>query len=327
MGFIVTLSLYLAAAPVAPDWSPQELKQLLSQAQAAARAPDLPTQNRVLLQMAAAAYRANGVVLQGDVEAVARSVLRQRAPDHPNVKKGQWLTALLRQFYDDAWRRCRVVARFSRDRHERVYFERMQREAQGAADQLAQGLQLEVKGLPGFSAALAVADGDPPYKFVSQVRVDPSGAITVDGMERIRFRAAQPPADAERTTSGALRKLSAAFVFFNRSASTLGKYDPTWAKKKGHVQVVIPARAPAVFLNEVARAAQAAHMRRMHVMVMTKRGELRELPVDLAKPKKKRRRKQTFVGVSCADDLGMSQCARRIAHARKKGRPLWAFDQ
>ena len=311
-----------APAPGAPDWSAGELKRLLSRAQAAAHTPTMEAQNRALLELASAAYRAPTVPLAGDVEAAAKAVLRRRDPDHPNVKRGQWLNALLRQFYDDAAARCRVVGRFAHARQDRAYFERMGAQARQAADQLARGLQLEVEGLDGFSAPLPIVAGDPPYKHVSNVVVRPDGGVEVDGMERVRFRGHRAPPETERTPRGAVRPLFSAFQFFDRSATSLASYDETWAKKKGHVRVVVPARFPAAYLNEIARAAREAKMRRLHVMVMTKRGELRELRIDLSKRKRSRGRRQ--VDVTCADELSMTQCAERIAYAREKGRPYWA---
>ena len=331
MGLMLSLLLMMAGAPTAsaaPDWNADELKGLLARAQAAARTPTIDAQNRALLTLAVAAYRAPAADVQGDVESTAKRVLRRRLPDHPNVKKGQWLNALLRQFYADASARCGVLGRFARGRADRAYFERMKRETLVAADQLAASLQLEVDGLDGFSALLPVVDGAPPYRFASQAVVGAQGGIDVDGMERIRFVGHRPPPDAERTARGSVRKLFSAFQFFERSARSLASYDRTWAKKRGHVRAVVPARFPAVYLNEIARAARGAKMRRMHVMVMTKRGELRELRVDLS-PRKKRRKAKGKKGpasikVTCADDIAMTLCAQRIAYAAEKGRPYWA---
>lgn len=315
----------LVAAPATtPDWDAGEMRRLFARAEGASRTPSLAAQNQALLAMASAAYRASPLDLARDFDAAAQRVLRRRVPDHPNVKAGQWLTALIRQFYADAAQRCKVLGRFSTDRRDRAYFERMARQAQVAADTLARELRLEVEGLKGYASPLPVVDGDPPYKFVSQARVGPNGAINVDGMDRIKFVGHRPPPDAERTPEGALSKLQAAFVFFNRSATSLGKYDRQWAKKKGHVQAVVPARFPAVYLNEIARAAQAANMRRLHVMTMTKRGSLRELAVDLRAVKRRKKKRAKQVEVTCADHISMAMCAQRIDYARQKGRPLWS---
>ena len=322
MGWVAPLVLLtIAASPSTPAWDSGEMKRLLSHAQAAARAPSLPAQNQALLVMAASAYRSQ--IGTGDPEAIAKRILRDLEPDHPNVKKGQWLNALLRRFYDDAAARCLVLGRFSRSRDDRQFFGVMAQQSKAAADQLAQTLELRVEGLQGFTALLPVVDGDKPYSHVSQAVVSASGAITVDGMERVRFAGHRPPADVQRTGKGALRKLFAALRFIDQSARSLARYDKAWAKKRGHLRTVVPARFPAVYFNEIARAAREARMRRLHVMVMTKRGELRELAVDLKKSRRKKKRGAS-VPVTCADDITMTLCAERIAYARKKGRPYWA---
>ena len=320
------VALVVLSSTSQPDWTASEMKTLLSQAQAAGRAPTLDAQNRVLLAVAAAAYRASTPALasgRADVQTEAKRVLRKRAPNHPNVKQGQWLSALMRQFYEDASARCRVLGRFARERRDRVFFEQMTQQARLAADELARGLQLQVEGLDGYSTPLPVVDGDPPYPHASKAIVSTKGGIDVDGMERVRFIGHRPPAEIERTENGAIRKLFSAFQFFERSAQSLGPYDSSWAKKRGHVRVVVPARFPAAYLNEVARAAREAKMRRMHVMVMTQRGELRELRVDL-NPRRRAKKKKRKVKVTCTDDITMSRCAERIAYARKKGQPVWA---
>ncbi len=313
-----------SSEPAAPNWTAEEMKALLARAQGAGRTPTLEAQNQALLALAVAAYRAKVSDRFGDPETLAKAVLRKRDPDHPNVRHGQWLNALLRQFYDDAHRRCDVLRRFARDRRDRAFFEQMTRQAKAAADALAGDLQLEVEGLDGFFSPLPVVDGDKPYAFASQVTVNRQGGIDVDGMERIRFVGHRGPPDAARTSKGSIRELYSAFLFFQRSAESLAAYDPSWAKKRGHVRAVIPARFPAAYLNEIARAAKEAKMRRLHLMVMTKRGELRELRVDLRQGKRRRGRGPAQVPVTCDDDTPMSQCAARVAHARATGRPLWA---
>ena len=323
---VLSLSMvFIAATAEAPDWSAKEMKALLARSQAATRSPSMQAQNQALFSMAAAAYRTKRVTFGADLESSAKRILRKRDPDHPDVKKGQWLSALLRRFYDDASARCGVLGRFARTREDRAYFEHMTLQTRAAADHIAQGLLLQVDGLEGFTPPLPVADGDRPYLYASKVVVGANGAIDIDGVERARFTDHRPPGDAGRTATGAVRNLVSAFQFFSRSAKMLARFDNQWAKKRGHVQAIVPARLPALYLNEIARAAQQAKMRRLHVMVMTKRGELRELRVDLrtlkAKSKGKGRRPQ--VPVTCADDASMTLCAQRIAHARAKGRPLW----
>jgi len=316
------MSLIVSASPTQPDWSAKELRTLLSQAQSAAHTPTLEAQNQVLLVMASSAYRVRSGV-GGDIQSNAKTVLRRRVPEHPNVKKGQWLDALIRQFYDDVSKRSAILARFSRERSERVFFEQMAQQARAASDQLAQNLQLEVEGLEGFFAPLAIVDGVKPYPHAARATVGPDGSIDVEGMKRVQFVGHQPPPNADRTGKGALRRLFSAFQFFERSARSLGAFDDKWAKKRGHIRAIVPARFPAIYLNEIARAAREAKLCRLHVMVMTKRGELRELRVDLKKPKSKKRRAKS-VDVTCADAITMTRCAERIAYAQKKGRPVWA---
>ncbi len=315
----------VAATAGPPDWSAKEMKTLLAQAQAAARAPSVQMREQTLLTMAAAAYRARQVHLSRDMDASAKRILRLRDPDHPDVKKGQWLNALVRRFYDDASTRCRVLGRFARTRPDRTYFEQMAEQTRAVADELARGLLLQVEGLEGFTAPLPIVErGDQPYKFASKVNVGPNGAIDVDGVQRIRFTGHRPPGDDARTARGAVRTLYSAFQFFNRSAKLMAEFDENWAKKRGHVQAVVPGRFPAIYFNEVARAAREAKMRRFHLMVMTKRGDLRELVLDLRPTKARGKKRRPQVPVTCADDSTMTLCAQRIAHAHAKGRPLWS---
>ena len=72
------------------------------------------------------------------------TVLERREPDHPNVRSGQWLKALMRQFYADIAKRCDGLARFERDRRDRKYLKDMAGAAQKNADFLASSIEIVV---------------------------------------------------------------------------------------------------------------------------------------------------------------------------------------
>lgn len=324
LGVTLSAASAVAAAPKAPDWDRKELRGFFARIQNAARAPSVAAKDRAIAQVAGAAYRVPAKSGEG-TEAYSKRILRTRAPDHPSVKQGQWLLALTRQLYLDLSKRCRLVSRFERKRRDRQFFEQMAAQTGQVAEQLAGQLELVVEGLDKATEPLPSVGGDPATERGVLAHVHDGGVVTIQRLDRARFVGHQPPEDHPRTGSGALKELYSSQKQFNTFAQTMGKYDRAHREAFGHVQLLLPAAYPAIYLNEVARGGLEAGMHTLHLKTMTKRGELRELRIALSKAAKKkrgRRKKVTYVPVRCEDSLPMSKCARKLARARKKGQPL-----
>src|SRR5687768_8119016 len=201
--------LLIAANPEPPGtqgWSKAELKTMLARVQVAARAPSIEAQDTELANVGGMAYSL--ARNQGETnEAYAKRVLRKRDPDHPNVKKGQWLSALMRMFYSDVSSRCALLARFELAREDRVYLEKMAQESKQAAAQIASKLELTVEGLEGFVEPLPiVAQGLAPETRGASAMVHRQ-KITIENIDRVTFAGHQPPDDAARTGRGSLREV------------------------------------------------------------------------------------------------------------------------
>lgn len=313
-----------AAEAKAPEWDRKELRTFFAQIQNAARAPSVAVKDRALAQVAGGAYRVPEKAGE-PTETYAKRILRKRVPDHPSVKQGQWLTALTRQLYLDLSDRCRLVARFERDREDRRYFQGMSEQTKQVAAQLAGQLELVVEGLDEVTEPLPAVGGEPSEDRGVMARVHDGGVITVQRLDRVRFQGHRPPPDRPRTAKGALKEVFGAQKQFNAFAKTIGKYDGAHARAHGHVQVIVPASYPAIYLNEIVRGGVEAGMHTLHLKTMTKRGELRELRVALRAPDSHRRRKKApkLVPVSCEDAQPMSGCAKKLKHASLRGQPLY----
>ncbi len=334
-GALIAL-LLVSAAGEAPDWKAEEMKQLFGLAQSSAQAP--PAQkDAILLQLAARAY---GVTPSGppSIERHAEQILKHRRPEHPAVKAGQWLFALMRQFYEDAGKRAESLARFERHAPTRRYFEDMAKQSQGAAEYLGKQIQFVVEGMDEAIGALPMVGGDPPSK-QGALAVVKGMKIAIDTLDRTTFVNDQPKDTEERTPKGAIKELFSALKQFNIQSKMFGEYDRKWRENGGHVQVAVPGAKPALYLNELVRAAVPAEMHTLHLLTMTKSGELREIVVaiddkGLAKKKKRRGRKKSKRSkkaagpktVKCADTISMDDCAKRIVHAKKTGPALFAVD-
>ena len=326
MPLSIAIIVLIAASPDAAqtqDWSKPQVRTMLARIQAAARSTTVEAQDTELANVGGMAYSLERN--QGETnEAYAKRVLRKRDPDHPNVKKGQWLSALMRMFYQDVSARCALLARFETAREDRVFLERMAGEAKQAAAQIASTLELTVEGLEGFVEPLPiVAEGLAHEKRGASAMVHHQ-KITIENIDRITFAGHQPPDDAPRTGRGSLREVFSAQKQYNVSAQLLGQYESKWRKNRGHVRVVIPSGYPAIYLNEIVRGGLEAEMHTLHLMTMSKRGELRELRLEVKwglKPKGKKERV-----VTCANDITMQECVSRIVHAQTQGRAVYALE-
>jgi hypothetical protein len=325
MALSIAIAVLLLA--VSPDetqsWDKPTVRQLIARVQAAARAQTIEAKDTELANVGGMAYAV--ARSQGESnEAYAKRVLRKRNPDHPNVKKGQWLLALMRTFYQDVSDRCAVLARFETARDDRVFFEKMAEETKGVAAQIAGTLQLTVEGLEGFVEPLPiVGEGLAPEPRGAMAMVHQQ-KITIENIDRITFSGHQPPEEATRTGRGSLREVFSAQKQYNVSAQLLGQYERKWRKNRGHVRVVIPSSYPAIYLNEIVRGGLEAEMHTLHLMTMTKRGELRELRLGMKWGLKPRKKKDLVV--NCASDITMQQCVSRIVHAQSNGNAVYGLE-
>lgn len=210
------IALLLASSPEGPQWSKVEVRALIGRVQAASRAASVQAQDAELANVGGAAYGVDRKSSEAN-EPYAKRVLRTRDPEHPNVKEGQWLSALMRVFYIDVAARCGVLARFELDRGDRAFLERTGRDATAVAQQITGTLELVVEGLEGFSEPLPVADGDAPKKIGASASVRQQ-KITVENIDRITFVNHAAPEGASRTAGGSLREVYSAQKQFNVSA-------------------------------------------------------------------------------------------------------------
>ena|GEM_PF-3109456 len=310
-----------------PQWSRDEIRRIFAQIQNAARAPSVQAKDMGIAQTAGTAYKITAKPGE-NVEAYSKRILRSRRPDYPNVKKGQWLTALTQHLYKDLSKRCQFVARFETKRDSRRYFESMAQQTAQVAKQLESQLVLVVDGLEKGTEPLPAVGGAPSTEIGVQARVHSGGVVTVQRLDRVRFEGHQPPDDRPRTKTGALKELYSSQKQFNQFAQTIGKYDRAHRETIGHVQVLIPASYPAIYLNEITRAAVEAGMHTLHLKTMTKRGELRQLNLALNKQSSKKRRRSKkrrakYVKMTCDDQQLMSKCAARLKRAEDKGTVLF----
>lgn len=321
----LAIAALLSATPqgAAPDWSKDELKQLLARVEVATRSP--PQQKDVeLARTYGAAYR----VAPGAADSLddySKKVLKKRDPGHPPVKNGQWLLALARRFYEDVAGRADQLSRFETDRRDRAYLEVKAREARAAAEQIAGMVQTRVEGGDGFIAPLPTAEGEEPSKVGVEIMVR-EGRISIDNLDRATFPGDAVPADIERTANGAVREIYAAQKNYNIRAETLGMVDKKLKAGRGLVRAFIPGKSPALYLNEIARGAKEAEMKTIFLMVHDPNdGKLRQIPLALSKtppPKKGKKKAPQPVQVRCHDADTMQLCVTRaIEHAA--GAPLY----
>ncbi len=327
IGYCVLLGLIAAPQFEAPPWSKEELRGFFMRIQAASQAPDVNMQDNALAEVGGLAYRVPPQAGEPR-EIYAERVLKKRVQTHPPVKKGQWLTALTRQLYEDLSKRAAQLARFETARPEQQWLEQFAQGAAQTAQMLDKQIEVSVEGLPGFVEPLPVVPGDTPT-LVGAMATVKGGVIAIENMDRARFTNDQPAPDAARRAGGALREVYSAFQQYNINASMLGSYDAQARKNKGHFRVVIPARSPALYLNELVRGGLEAKAHTVHLMVMNPQGELKEISLPLQPPTKKAKKTKGKkapppepVKVTCEDQHTMQQCAERIHHGRSQGQ-VW----
>ncbi|MCC7386117.1 MAG: hypothetical protein IT384_30010 [Deltaproteobacteria bacterium] len=323
---LLALALVLAGATpptAAPSWTKDELKRILSRVEVAGRAPTPEGKDAELAQTIGGAYRLAATAGES-VDSFSRRVLKSREPGHPAVLPDQWLLALARRFYDDVAGRADTLARFEVDRKDRLYLEQKGREARAASDQIAGLLKTKLEG-GGFIAPLPTAPGEPPGKVGVQALVR-DGRVTLKDLDRATFVGDRPPPDIERTPTGAIREFVAAQKQFNLEAQTLGMVNRDLKKGSGQLRAFIPGAAPAIYLNELVRAAKEASMHTLYLMVNDPQdGKQRELRFALAPAKNPRPRGKKAapeaVKVRCRDEEPMQACVDR-AREVAQGAPM-----
>lgn len=316
---VLLLAVLPTAPGEAPAWSKDELRGLFTRSEAAGRLPTLEAQDAELATVVGAAYRLSRE-LGEDNESYARRVTKKREPTHPSVGPGQWLLAAAKLFYEDAARRSEALARFERDRRDRLYFEEKAQQSKAAAASLAPLIQTRMKGVEGFMAPLPAAKADKPGKF-GCVAIVRDQTISVENLDRITFQNDRPAADAPRTKTGALRELMASQKQYNISAEMMGQVDAAYRKGKGILRVFIPGTAPATYLNELVHGALEAKMKTLYIMTYDPSSEeLQELPVSLEKPKPSKKKGAPEPALfRCKDTVTMQACVNYALETRARG--------
>ena len=321
VGLFTTLT-FAAAPSQAPQWSKPQLKQLLGQATAAAQARSVEAQDTLLADTAGGSYgvtRSSGESNDG----YARRALMKRDPAHPKVKRGTWLVALTARFYTDVSDRARVLARFERDRRDRRLLEAGAVNAGKVARQLAAMIEVKVPGLQAFIAPLPVAPGKKVTKNGTRAWVHGPGRITIEPLDRATFPGDEPPADIPRTGGGSVRSLFGALSQIDKMNQIAAPYDAAKRRDAGVIRLYLSASRPALYLNELARAAREVKMHTIYVMTTGPRsGALRQIEVAVARKRKRRGKKKPWIKVICKNDERMQRCVDRLAGRQGDGRLL-----
>jgi hypothetical protein len=312
-----------APAPAATDWSREVIRGLVVQLKGLGSVAPGPERDSRLAEVASLAYRVERRPGES-LEQFAKRAIRVRTPEHPNVKRGQWLNCLSRQLYADISQRLSTLGRFSTDRTEQSFFDQTAQQTAAVASMLVSSCEICVEGLEGCFEPLPIAKGTDPYEFGAMAVVR-GNKLTVERLDRVTFQEHQAPYDAPRTEGGAFREVYSAFKQYNVQAQLLCQYEPSWCRNRGHVRAVVPGPFPAMYLNEIARAGRAAEMTTLHVMVMTPRGELRELVMALKAPKPNKK-KPALRAVHCDDASPMQLCVDRLFHAKAEASIVYQPD-
>ncbi len=319
--------LILAAAPplgTAPTWEKNEVKSLFLRAEAAGNAPDM---NAELARVIGAAYRLQAIQNES-TDAFARRLTKRREPGHPDVKQGSWVTAATRQFYRDLAARADTLARVEIDRNDRMFFEMKSSQAKAAVEELGKILLTKVEGAKGFMSPLPIGTGQDGNKFGCEAIVR-NDKIEVNNLERVTFIDNAPKLDAARTGSGSLKELAASMKEWNLRADMMGQIDPLMKKGSHLLRIFAPAAAPAIYLNELLRAAKETSMKKVFVMVTDKAdGKLKEIVLVTEAPvvKVKLKKPEIFVDVRCKDGEPIQICVDRMVELNTQGSLVFKVD-
>jgi hypothetical protein len=307
-----------------PAWDRAELVSLFQRAEQISTIPSPADRDNELGRVISAAYRLPPNVGES-LDTYSRRLTKHREPGHPEIKTGQWLLAAARLFYGDTGQRADTLSRLEVEPRARAYLEQKAREAKGAAATIGSQLVVAVQTGQGFVAPLPVAEGLPPEvsTFGCEIIVR-AGKIEVNGLERVSFVDDRPPPDAPRTGQGSLRELASSQKEWNLRANMMGMIDPAMKKGQKLARVWAPGAGPAVYVNEILRAAREAQMRTVFLMVSDKAtGKLRELPLHVTAPAAKKTKKGQKPPLPqparCRDEELLQRCVERLVEASAQG--------
>ncbi|MEE2900781.1 MAG: hypothetical protein VYC39_00545 [Myxococcota bacterium] len=309
---VTTLLFLFTTGQVAPDWNAATVRSHIQQAQFAAQQQDPKARDEGLLRLAAQAYKVERLPSES-VQLFAKRVLRTRDPKHHAVKKDQWLLALANRLYADFSTRCKNLARNQQRKRDRAWFAENAKAFDGYARTIAGMLRLKVPGVEAEIEPLALARGLTSRVVGIEVTVLGDG-ISIEQNRRISFPENQPPPDANRSARGSLMSLLNSLkqhqIFGKLMAKSKRKKNPNLGK----VRLFVPQKKPALYLNELLRAAKEAKYKIAYVMTfMPKTRKLAHIPVMLRKPTRKERKRFKIKKAQCRDEETMQSCAEYLA--------------
>lgn len=313
------------AAPPVPTWTKDELKGLFSRAEMAGNQETTEGKDAEMARTMGSAYRI--LPNAGETaDAYARRVLKKIEPVHPEVKQGQWILALARRFYLDTGKRADTLARIEPIRTDRQLLEVRAQQGKATADAIS-GMLVTKLDTSGLMSPMPSAAGDVPNSFGCEAYVR-GEKIEVNKLDRMVFANHQVPPEATRSGRGAIRELVATMKDYNMRAQTMGMIDPAMKQGNKKLRMFIPSNHPALYLNELAAAAEEGGMVLLFVMVVDPAdGKMREIPLVFSaskapRPKGKKAKPVAPVKIHCADDDTMQACATKLAAARAEGAVL-----
>lgn len=299
------------------SWNARTVASHFNTIELAARSSDAAARDTVLLTAAGQAYKT--VRKPGESnEEFARRTIKKLDSLHPKVKKGQWLLALIYRFYSDLAQRSKTLSRFERRKKDRQYFEQQANTYEGYAQTISDLIRIKVKGLDAEIEMLPKAKGS--TKKVHGIPVTVIGEnISIDQFKRVTFSGHQPAEDANRTAKGSLMSLFNSFRQKQVFAKLMARSGRRKDKSIGKTQLYLPANKPAVYYNEILRAAKEAKLHTAYLMVFKeKSGELAHLKIRLKRPRSKKARRKVEAA-RCLDKERVQACVDRLSDLSKKG--------
>ena len=296
----------------------------IQQVQLAAQQQDPNLRDEALLRAAAQAYKVARLPSESP-QLFAKRTLRTRDPKHHAVKKDQWLLALANRMYADLAARCENLARTQSRKRDRAWFQENAQAFKAYAATIAGMLRLKVPGVEAEIEPLAHARGLTARVVGIEVTVLGDG-IAIEQNRRISFPENRPPPDANRSARGSLMSLLNSLKQHQIFGKLMAKSKRRKNPKLGKTRLFVPQSKPALYLNELLRAAKEAKYKTAYVMTfMPKSRKLAHIPVMLRKPNKKDRKRFELRKVQCRDDEVMQSCAEYLADqmiGKSKRRPV-----
>ena len=319
----VTSLIILAVLGQPPSaWTAKTVKAYIGRINMAAGLANGNARDTELLLLAGQAYQTARKANES-AELYARRTIKHLDPGHPRVKKGQWLLALTKRFYEDIASRCESLARFERRRKDKVFFAENAKAFRRYVSVMSSMLRISIKGVDGEIEPLSIAKGR--TKKVHGVQVTVTGEnISIEQSKRVTFENNQAAPDANRTARGSLMGLFNSF----RQHHTYGKLMARSKRKKnkdlGKIRLFIPATKPSTYFNELVRAAKEAKYSRAYLMVfLPKTAQLAHLELLFSPPTKKDLRRNKYAKAQCQDDESMQACATHLAELQATKKRLY----